>query len=62
LPFGPGAVTMTGPSTGRLSMPVEDSCFHGLGRGRPTLTESSFTGNDAMSTPSGTPGNYPAAS
>jgi hypothetical protein len=36
----PGAVTMTGPATGRLSMPVSVTGFHGLARGLPTLTES----------------------
>src|SRR5271165_1631565 len=35
-------VTITGPSTDRLSMPVSFISFHGLRRGWPTLTESSF--------------------
>src|SRR5262245_56627963 len=39
VPLARGAVTMTGPSTGRLSMPVSLTGFHGFGRGRPTLTE-----------------------
>src|SRR3984957_20829174 len=41
--MGPGAMTATGPSTGRLSIPVDLMPFHGLGRGRPTLTDSTLT-------------------
>src|SRR5580704_16322337 len=41
-PLARAGVTITGPSTGRLSMPVSFISFHGLRRGWPTLTESSF--------------------
>jgi hypothetical protein len=41
-PLARAGVTRTGPSTGCLSMPVRLISFHGLGRGRPTLTESTF--------------------
>jgi hypothetical protein len=42
-PLARAGVTITGPSTGRLSMPVRVIAFHGLGRGRPMLTEITFT-------------------
>ena len=45
--FGPGARTWTGPSTGCLPIPVDLTFLWGLGRGRPTLTESRMgTGSD----------------
>ena len=42
MPAARGRVTMTGPSTGRLSMPVSFIVFHGLGCGWPTLTDRSL--------------------
>ena len=33
---------MTGPATGRLSIPVSFIAFHGFSRGWPTLTERTF--------------------
>src|SRR5579859_2197361 len=42
MPLARAGVTITGPSTGRLSMPVSLTSFHGLSRGWPTLTESSL--------------------
>ena len=39
MPLARGRVTMTGPSTGRLSMPVSFIVFHGFGCGWPTLTD-----------------------
>src|SRR6516164_2167541 len=39
IPLARGRVTMTGPSTGRLSMPVSLTAFHGFSRGWPMLTE-----------------------
>jgi hypothetical protein len=41
--LGRAGLTMTGPSTGRLSMPVSFISFHEFGRGRPTLTERTLT-------------------
>src|SRR6478609_11805746 len=38
-PLARAGLTMTGPSTGCLSMPVSVISFHGFGRGRPMLTE-----------------------
>jgi hypothetical protein len=40
MPLARGRVTMTGPSTGRLSMPVSFIVFHGFSRGWPTLTDA----------------------
>ena len=42
IPLARGGVTMTGPSTGRLSMPVSLIAFHGFSRGWPMLTDNSF--------------------
>src|SRR6185437_17011580 len=42
MPAARGRVTMTGPSTGRLSMPVSFIVFHGFGCGWPTLTDRSL--------------------
>src|ERR1700691_3453438 len=42
IPLARGGVTMTGPSTGRLSMPVSFIVFHGFSRGWPMLTDNSF--------------------
>src|SRR5580658_5173590 len=42
IPLARGGVTMTGPSTGRLSMPVSFIAFHGFSRGWPMLTDNSF--------------------
>src|ERR1700683_47688 len=42
IPLARGGVTMTAPSTGRLSMPVSLIAFHGFSRGWPTLTDNSF--------------------
>src|SRR5437660_829487 len=48
VPLGPGTTTATGPSTGRLSMPVALRPFQILGRGLLTLTESSFSTVSAL--------------
>jgi hypothetical protein len=39
MPLARGALTMTEPGTGRLSIRVSVIAFHGFSRGWPTLTE-----------------------
>src|SRR5689334_12199032 len=56
MPLAHGRVTMAGPSTGRLSMPVSFIVFHGFSCGWPTLTDRTLITLHLIAEPVGTLG------